>query len=403
MNPPKNFVAKPFSYHQEIDIKIETLTNRGLGLARVDNWVVMVPFVIPGERVKVRVYRNYSNYSEADLVEVLEPSPKRVTSACSLFGACGGCQYQHIAYEEQLRWKQTQVKELFKQMADIEFPIESTIGSPKEYNYRSKITPHYPKPGEGKFPIGFLKQGTRQTIVDVPQCPIAMEGINKALPVERDNLFNAKKKKRKGGTLLLRQTLEGVTTDNNAIVSERVGKVVFQFPAGEFFQNNPFILPLLVDFVIEEAESADAKYLIDAYCGVGMFALCGSKDFEKCMGIEVNANAIKWANANARINQITNCEFLIGEAQDIFSDISFPSEDCALVIDPPRKGCDTAFIEQVAKFKPKRLVYVSCEPSTQVRDVKGFLAAGYKITKIQPFDLFPQTRHIENVVVMDLA
>lgn len=402
MNPPKNFLAKPFEYHQEVDLRIDTLTNMGLGLGRVDKWVVMVPFVLVGELVKVRIFRNHTNYSEGDLVEVIEPSPKRVTPKCTLFGQCGGCQYQHIEYSEQLAWKQNQVKELFKQMAEMDLVVENTIGSPKEYAYRSKITPHYPKPCEGGFPIGFLKQGTRKVIIDVPYCPIAMDGINKALPVERDKLFNPKKKKRKGGTLLLREATSGVTTDNNDIVSERVGHITFQFPAGEFFQNNPFILPSLVDFVIQHAKVDGVKFLIDAYCGVGMFSLSGSKKFEKCVGIEVSATAVKWANANARINQIQNCEFFIGEAQKIFADITFTANESALIIDPPRKGCDMEFINQVIAFKPKCLVYVSCEPSTQVRDIKFFLAAGYEIKKVQPFDLFPQTRHIENVVVMTL-
>ena len=186
MNLPKNFVSKPFEYHQEIELEIETLTNRGIGLGRVDNWVVMVPFSLPGETVIARIFRNHKNYSDADLIEVLKASEDRVDPKCSLFGVCGGCQYLNLAYEKQLEWKQNQVKELFKQIGDMNIEVNASKGSPKEYFYRSKLTPHYSKPRDDKeLPIGFLKYGMRQSIVDVPQCPIATEAINEALPEAR--------------------------------------------------------------------------------------------------------------------------------------------------------------------------------------------------------------------------
>ena len=164
--PKKKFNAHPFAYHQEIELEITTLTNLGLGLGRVAltgeaeaRWVVMVPFTLPGERVRARVYRNQKNFSEADLVEVLTPSVHRVTPPCPLFGRCGGCQYQHLTYTEQLKWKQRQVGELLRHMAGIAFPVNPVIGSPREYGYRSKITPHFRAPREGEaadlLPIGF--------------------------------------------------------------------------------------------------------------------------------------------------------------------------------------------------------------------------------------------------------
>src|SRR5690606_21263291 len=137
-------------------------------------WVVMVPGVIPGERARVRIFRNHENFSEADLGEVVEASPKRVVPGCPLFGTCGGCQYQHITYSEQLEWKRRQVQELLLRMAEIDTPVKPVIGSPREYHYRSKITPHFHRPKAGERPaIGFLQAGTRNRIVDVPQCPIS--------------------------------------------------------------------------------------------------------------------------------------------------------------------------------------------------------------------------------------
>ena len=190
----KKFNDQPFAYHAEIELEIATLTNLGSGLGRVAlpgeteaKWVVMVPFTLPGERVRARVFRNHKNFSEGDLVEVLTPSPHRIAPPCPLFGRCGGCQYQHLAYAEQLAWKQRQVAELLQHMAGIEFPVSPVIASPREFGYRSKITPHFHPPRDPAIPppIGFLRQGTRFDILDVPRCPIATEAINEKLPEVR--------------------------------------------------------------------------------------------------------------------------------------------------------------------------------------------------------------------------
>ena len=406
MQVPKNFVAEPFEYHYELEILIEGLTNLGLGVGRVDGWVVMVPFVIPGERVRVRIFRNYQNYSDADLVEVLKPSPDRVQPGCALYQTCGGCQYQHIGYGRQLREKTAHVEELMLKLGEIEHPVELAHGSPQVYNYRSKITPHYNRPGkDGSQPIGFLQYGRRNQIVDVEHCPIATKKINAALPEAREKARRAggKKRRQRGGTLLMRDVLEGVVSDPQEVVSERVGEHTFQFKAGEFFQNNPFILPDMVEYVATQASSEGSSYLVDAYCGVGLFALSTAKNFEQVACVEISEPAVRWAQANAKISGVKNARFVIGKAEAIFNGLKFPPEETAMVIDPPRKGCDESFRDQLLAYRPSRLVYVSCDPSTQARDVKIFVERGYKITRIQPFDLFPHTRHIENVISLSLA
>ena len=405
MQVPKNFVAEPFEYHLELEFTIDSLTNRGMGVGRVDGWVVMVPFVIPGERVKARIFRNFQNYSDADLVEVLEASPDRIEPKCPLYSRCGGCQYQHISYERQLKEKTKHVEELMQKLGDIEFPVALSHGSPQVYNYRSKITPHYNRPDrEGSQPIGFLQYGRRNQIIDVEHCPIATDAINVALPDAREEARRSggKKRRQRGGTLLMRHVLEGVVKDPQDIVSERVGEVTFQFKAGEFFQNNPYILPDLVEHVAKEASAEGARYLVDAYCGVGLFALSTAKSFEQVAGIEISEPAVRWAQANCKISGINNARFVIGKAEAIFNGLKFPSEVTAMVIDTPRKGCDDSFRQQLLQYRPQRLVYVSCDPATQARDLKDFIEGGYKITKVQPFDLFPHTRHIENVVSLSL-
>jgi tRNA/tmRNA/rRNA uracil-C5-methylase (TrmA/RlmC/RlmD family) len=406
MQAPKNFIPKPFEYHQEVDVTVESLTNLGMGVARVDGWVVMVPFVIPGERARVRIYRNFQNYSDADLVEVLEVSPDRVEPVCPLYQKCGGCQYQHMDYQRQLVEKTKHVEELMQKLGEIDHPVQLAQGSPKIYNYRSKITPHYERPAkDGSQPIGFLQYGRRNQIVDVEQCPIATEAINAALPGARDDARRdgGKKRRQRGGTLLLRDVLEGVISDPKEIVSERVADFTFQFKAGEFFQNNPYILPQMVAHVARETSLNGARYLVDAYCGVGLFALSTAKSFENVAGVEISEPAVRWAQANATISGLKNVRFVIGKAEAIFNGLKFPAGETAVVIDPPRKGCDASFRQQLMQYRPQRIVYVSCDPATQARDLKVFIAGGYDITLIQPFDLFPHTRHIENIVSLSLS
>jgi 23S rRNA (uracil1939-C5)-methyltransferase/tRNA (uracil-5-)-methyltransferase len=439
----------PFAYHQEIEVDIVSLTNEGRGIARVpvdlsarpegaaagagrgrpssaeaaDNaaedgagemppeappegaqpgrWVVMVPFVLPGERARVRVYRNHRNYSEADLVDVLVPSPRRRVPVCPLFGRCGGCQYQHFEYAGQLEWKRRQVEELLRRLAGLEHPVDPVTPSPLEYGYRSKITPHYPPPREGRPPpLGFLREGTRHDVLDVGRCDLASDAINSALSVARERLRAraAAGELRRGGTLLLRDTAEGVVTDFNATALARVGRLELEFPAGDFFQNNPHILEAFTECAAEEATAGGARFLVDAYCGSGLFALSAAHRFERVAGVEISAQAVERARANALRNGIAHAEFLAADAAAIFAQIRFPAASTAVLLDPPRRGSDEVFLRQLVAFGPRTIVYVSCNPATQMRDLRFLSEAGYRVQRVRPFDLFPQTRHLECVV-----
>ncbi|MDX2109016.1 MAG: class I SAM-dependent RNA methyltransferase [Verrucomicrobiota bacterium] len=400
MAAPKQFNPHPFTYHQEIDLEITTLTNLGDGLGRHDGWVIMVPFALPGELVRVRIWKNHKNHSDADLIAVVRPSPERITPQCPLFGVCGGCQYQHLSYSAQLDWKRRQVSELMQRMAGLTITVESPHPSPKQYGYRSKLTPHFGRPTSGELlPIGFLRNDSPR-LVDVPQCPIATPAINSALGPIREQTRIRAAKYTKGGTLLLRDTPEGLVTDMNARAKERIGEITFEFPAGEFFQNNPFILPEMVQYVISQAKQGGMRFLVDAYCGSGVFSLCGHKDFETIAGVEISAKAIAAAQGNAQRNEIRNCYFVAASAEAIFAQIGFPPTETAVILDPPRDGCDPVFLKQLFDFGPSRVVYVSCDPATQARDLKLCAANGYTVTRVQPFDLFPQTRHIESVATL---
>ena len=404
----KKFNDQPFAYHAELELEIATLTNLGSGLGRVPlpgeteaKWVVMVPFALPGERVRVRVFRNHKNYSEADIVTVLTPSLERVAAPCPLFGRCGGCQYQHLAYTGQLAWKRRQVAEVLQHLAGVEFPVAPVIASPREFGYRSKITPHFNPPRDDRpMPIGFLRQGTRFDILDVPQCPIATPAINERLTTVRAEAQARRATYTRGGTLLLREASGVVTTVYEAIVTETVGDLKLRFLARDFFQNNPFILPAFTGYVRAQVAASGARFLVDAYCGSGLFALTAAPAVEQVTGIEITESSVAFARENAAANGITNTVFQAGDAAAIFSGLAFPAADTAVIIDPPRKGCDAAFLTQLFAFGPRTVVYVSCDPATQMRDLKDFLAAGYAPTAVQPFDLFPQTRHLECVITL---
>jgi tRNA (uracil-5-)-methyltransferase len=226
---------------------------------------------------------------------------------------------------------------------------------------------------------------------------------------------------KRGATLLLRDSFPAepgpseapnphtCLTDQKALARERVGPVSFEFPAGSFFQNNNSILPSLVSYV-QSAIPSTATHLVDTYCGVGFFAISLASQFAVVAGVEISADAITYARRNATLNGCEGIAFTTGKAESIFDTVSdFPPNETVVIIDPPRKGCDTAFLQQLVKLKPATLVYVSCNVHTQARDVGSLLKlmeseeGTYNVQSIRGFDLFPQTSHVESVAVLKLG
>lgn len=398
--PPK-FRDGPFAYHEEVELEVASLTNLGEGLARRDGWVVFVPGALPGEKIVARIWHNSANFSRGDLVRVLTPSPHRVQPRCELFGECGGCQYQNLAYPQQLEWKQKQVAEAFERLGGIKTKVDACHPSPKQYGYRSKITPHFMTPRRADFPIGFLAAGTSRRVVDVAKCPITTDAINAAYARSRKDIKANPGRFERGATLLFRDCAEGVVTDPRATVTEKVGPLTLKFLAGEFFQNNPSVLQEFVAHAVDLARASGARHLVDAYCGSGLFALSAAPHFESVSGIEVSAEAVRKAAENAALNLLLNCRFIAGSAESIFSGLPVKGADTAVIIDPPRRGCDEAFLTQLDAFSPRCVVYVSCAPDTQARDAKALAAMGWRLTSVRPFDLFPQTRHVESVAAFE--
>ncbi|MCJ1290167.1 tRNA(m5U54)methyltransferase [Xylographa carneopallida] len=493
-SPPERFT--------EIEVKISELssTGDGLGLSENLDHVYVVPFTVPGDVVQVKVVNHFvsDHYTLTDFVKVLQPSPRRDDSRvkCHYFSRCSGCQFQMLSYNDQLTHKKTIIESAYKNFSNLPSElvpaIGTTIGSPLQYGYRTKLTPHFDGPpgrhGRGPRkdgterpgftevpPIGFMLKGMRRTI-DIEDCPIGTDAVRIGLARERARVAKEISTYKRGATILLREStsrknltmakipqisevdtpakddegdgnINGIDetsktdlsgkdlvppsaetvkssatssleteeksciTDSNAIATEYIDTFVFHNTAGSFFQNNNSILPRFTAYIRDHIlpptspSGKPIRYLIDAYCGSGLFTITLSSLFSASIGIDISPASIASAHQNAKANNIANATFMAADASALFSEVSYPAGETVVVIDPPRKGCDDNFLGQLLRFWPRRVVYVSCNVHTQARDV-GVLVEGkdgcrYSLASLRGFDFFPQTSHVEGVAILD--
>jgi tRNA (uracil-5-)-methyltransferase len=449
----------------DIEVEVAELSSTGDGLAfqKGSKQVYVVPFTVPGDTVKVKVYRHLQNehHSVADFISVIKPSALRDDSRvkCKYFSQCSGCQFQMLEYDEQLKLKKRIVERAFKNFSQLPpelIPaIQDTIGSPLQYGYRTKLTPHFDGPPGHKTmrrkgprtpfescpDIGFMQKGRRK-VIDIEDCPIGTDIVRLGMERERGRMAAEYGKFERGATILLREStqryaatdaelptesqldtirlesdshtdIKSCITDNNAMTTEYVDSYVFTNPAGSFFQNNNSILPVFTNYIREHImpppSSTKIKNLIDAYSGSGLFTITLSSLFEGSMGIDIAANSIECARKNAKLNKLeeSQCTFIAADAPQLFKNVKYDPDETVVVLDPPRKGCDADFLGQLLRFGPRRVVYVSCNVHTQARDI-GVLVRGdggngkkYDIESLRGFDFFPQTGHVEGVAVLD--
>jgi tRNA (uracil-5-)-methyltransferase len=453
--------------HREVVVRVQALSGGGDGIGFVEEekkkeetgeaavattkskrvQVVAVPYTLPGELVECKIYKTQKYHFEAQLLKVIEASPKRDDSLikCRYFGTCSGCQYQMLPYAEQLEIKRQVIVNAYKHNSGLDTrlvpEILPTVASPKEYYYRTKLTPHFDVPRAGGKalkecpPVGFGERG-RKTVVDIEECAIGTPIINQGLKEQRAVVASKFNSYKKGATILLRENLKEVSdpsatadaatadaatavtpieekiccTSTKEIITERVGKFKFQYASSSFFQNNNSILEAVTSYVRDNltipATGLPPTHLVDTYCGCGLFGITCAGAAESVIGVEISRDSVTFARTNAQLNGLTNATFIVGNAEHIFEDVKTDPASTAIIIDPPRKGCDDAFLEQLLQFRPAKVVYVSCNVHSQARDI-GYLlndprGAGYKVVSIRGFDFFPQTHHVESVTVLAL-
>lgn len=368
-----------FNVGARLQLAIHDLAFGGEGVGRVGEFVIFVPFAVVGEEVEVEVTEVKKRFARARLLRIVKASPDRAAPRCRYFGECGGCQYQHIDYGAQLRFKHKQVVDLFERIGGFHAAlIAEVVPCPQPFGYRNRlmIRSQWNKPRQA-LDIGFLRHDNR-LVVDLEECQIAEPALN-----EQIRHVRAHPPPKGGIKVVLRIQPEG-----------------WEVPQDSFFQNNFFLLPKLVETVRDCLRDSGARHLIDAYCGVGFFAIELAELVESFVGVELDQQAIRAARRNAVLHARANGEFIVGRTEEMLAALleRFPAKDTAVVIDPPRTGCLPASIELLRNTGPAQIVYVSCHPATLARDLKLLCADGeYTLKSVVPFDMFPQTQHVECV------
>uniref|UniRef100_A0A7C4AIU7 23S rRNA (Uracil(1939)-C(5))-methyltransferase RlmD n=1 Tax=Thermodesulfovibrio aggregans TaxID=86166 RepID=A0A7C4AIU7_9BACT len=384
----------------EIEVTLTGIAHLGEAIGKINGKVVFIPYSIPGETVKAKITKDERDYCKAEIIEVIEPSFFRENPPCRVFGICGGCSFQHIAYSYQIKLKEMVVMEQLKRIGGFENPedfVKLTIKAKSPYNYRNRADFSINKQNL----LGFKMRGTHK-FIHVEYCHIMHEEINKMLL-----MLQGKSPRRKTHNVTIRY---GVNTEQMLIQPEIDTKEIetgqrfytekllgkeFIISASSFFQVNTFQAEKLIQAVLDYINEDDTT-IIDAYAGVGTFTVFLAERAKKVIAIEEARTACRDARMN--LNNFDNVTYYCKKTEevllmdDIIGDV--------IVLDPPRTGCMKEVLDAIAKKKIKKVIYVSCEPSTLARDLKYLKEKGYELIEIQPVDMFPQTYHIENVALL---
>ncbi|NLI89663.1 MAG: 23S rRNA (uracil(1939)-C(5))-methyltransferase RlmD [Epulopiscium sp.] len=449
----------PVSKNKNYTIKIHDLGARSEGIGKIEDFTIFVDKALPGDLVEVSIVHIRKNFAFGKIIKIIEPSPYRREAKCQVADKCGGCQLQHFTYEGQLEYKRKKVKDSLERIGKIEdVRVNPVIGMETPYFYRNKAQFPVAKK-DGKVEIGFYAPRSHN-IVDTDTCDIQHESNTEIIKIVRDfleendiSIYDEVKHKGlvrhiltkvgfKTGEIMVclvingeslpysdklvnkLRLVDGVTSialnhnkkKGNVILGPRVtnlhGKnyirdyiddIQFEISPLSFFQVNPIQTEILYEKVLEYAQLSGDEIVWDAYCGIGSISLFLAKKAKKVYGVEVIKQAIEDARRNAKINKIENAEFIVGLAEEVIPE-KFEKEGIksdVIVVDPPRKGCDESLLATIVEMHPKRLVYVSCDPGTLARDLKYLTEKGFKVREVQPVDLFPQTGHVECVVLME--
>lgn len=456
----ENKQTPPVEKNQMVEVVFEDMTHDGAAVAKVDGYPLFVPNALPGERGQVKVVKVNKGYGFGRLMELLEESPFRIEPSCPVYKQCGGCQLQHLSYEGQLQVKKKQVEDVLKRIGHLnldEINVHPTLGMSEPWRYRNKAQVPVGE-REGGLVAGFYQQRSHE-IIDMNACLIqeqtnddlvqAVRAIAEkyGIPAYDERKHRgvlrhivARYGKQTGQAMVVlitrsselphrKKLVEDITAQfpnvksivqninpkrTNVIfgdetkvlwgtetITDTIGDIQFAISARSFYQVNPEQTKVLYDKALQYAQLTGEETVIDAYCGIGTISLFLAQKAKKVYGVEVVPEAIDDARRNAELNGITNAEFEVGHAEDIMPAWSKAGiRPDVIVVDPPRKGCDETLLHTMINMKPKRIVYVSCNPATLARDLRILEDGGYRTAEVQPVDMFPQTTHVESVVLM---
>ncbi|AST98492.1 23S rRNA (uracil(1939)-C(5))-methyltransferase RlmD [Shouchella clausii] len=447
--------APPVQKNETLTVTIEDLTHEGAGVAKVNGYALFIPQALPGETVDIKVVKTKAGYGYGRLLQVQTKSEHRVEPPCPIFYKCGGCQIQHMDYSAQLAYKQKQVKDVMDRVAKLpNVPVRPVIGMDDPWRYRNKSQVPVAFQ-QGDLVAGFYAKRSH-SIVDMDQCIIqhkendivvqTVKQLAKELriPAYQEQSHQgvlrhivARYGKTTGQVMVVLVTKEKKLPHKEAFISgirkhvpgvvsivqninnkrtnvifgqqtevlwgehylyDEINGIQFAISARSFYQVNPEQTNRLYSKALEYADLTGNETVIDAYCGIGTISLFLAKKARHVYGVEIVPEAIKDAKRNAKLNQITNATFAVGESEEVIPRWHDQGIDAdVIVVDPPRKGCDEALLRTMIEMKPKRIVYVSCNPGTLARDLRILEDGGFKTEEVTPVDMFPQTTHVEAV------
>lgn len=454
-------MSAPIKKNDRQTVYIEDLTHDGNGVAKIDGYPLFIQGALPGETAEIHVMKTLKNYGFAKVVNILEKSPDRVEAPCVYFSQCGGCQLQHLSYEGQLKWKQNMVANVMKRLGKIDAPVHPVKGMEEPWHYRNKSQIPFAQNESGQMVAGFYKTKSH-SIVDMERCliqtgeaDVVMADLKRELEILGLRPYDEKshqgilrhvvvRKGRATGEVMvvlvtkskkfpqasaviekIRALIPNVTSivqnvngeKTNVIfgndtftlwgkdtIEDTIGNVRFEISARSFYQVNPVQTEVLYKQALDYAQLTGNERVIDAYCGIGSISLFLAQKAGHVMGVEIVEQAIEDAKRNAALNGFTNTYFEAGPAEEVIPRWYKEGKEAdVLVVDPPRKGCDEALLSTIIEQKPKRVVYVSCNPATLARDLRILEDGGYKTQEVQPVDMFPHTTHCEAVAWLELV
>jgi len=394
------------------ELDITSLAYGGEGIARKEGIVVFVEKALRGERVKARIESIRKKFARAKTLEIFRPSPDRCEPLCPRFGVCGGCVFQHLAYEKQIEEKKNMLEDNLRHLGGFRNIVsEPTIPSPKIWNYRNHLT-FNTLSLKKDFRFGFIAKDNH-TLVEVDECPIADTRINQLFPFLRERIGKLSPwEKDRLKKIVVRVGSEGKAkygmeeTGQRGIIPERdfmtwIDGTSFHFSMESFFQTNYFILPRMIRLIREMLAPKGNEMLLDLYSGVGFFNVLFARAYREVIAVEEGRKAVHDARINLEMNKVGNVRIFQGRVEQALKNVRAKlSPPLHVILDPPRIGAALGVIDFLRYIPVEKLVYVSCDPGILARDLRQ-LSRAYGIKRLAPLDMFPHTKHLETVVLLE--